>query len=179
MLKKQKVMKFLNPNKVLQQLDLQEEIVIADFGCGSGGWVIPLAKELEKAKIYAIDVLEEPLSVLKSEIQNQKISNITIILADVEDEKGLNIADKICDLVLMTNLLFQCEDKKAVLKEGKRVLKKNGKILIVDWKDNISFGPKQDKVSIDELKKIAQEIDLRLKKEISAGEYHYGLVFGQ
>jgi len=171
-------MEFLNPNKVIEELDLQEEMVVADFGCGSGGWVIPLAKKIEKAKIYAIDILEEPLSVLKSQIQNQKLFNIETMRANVESKRNLSIEDKSCDLILMTNLLFQCEDKKLVLKQGKRILKSNGEILIVDWKDGVGFGPEQGKISVDEVKKIAQEIDLKMKKEINAGKYHYALVFG-
>ena len=172
-------MEFLDPNKVIEELDLQEEMVVADFGCGSGGWVIPLAKKIEKAKIYAIDILEEPLSVLKAQIQNQKLFNIEVIRANVESKRNLSIEDKSCDLILMTNLLFQCEDKKLVLKQGKRILKSNGEILIVDWKDGVGLGPEQGKISADEVKKIAQEIDLKMKKEINAGKYHYALVFGQ
>ena len=42
---------FLNPNKVLKQLKLKPDMVGADFGSGSGGWVIPLAQELEDGKI--------------------------------------------------------------------------------------------------------------------------------
>ena len=171
-------MEFLNPNKVIEELDLQEEMVVADFGCGSGGWVIPLAKKIEKAKIYAIDILEEPLSVLKAQIQNQKLFNIEVIRANVESKRNLSIEDKSCDLILMTNLLFQCEDKKLVLEQGKRILKLNGEILIVDWKHGVGFGPEQGKISADEVKKIVQEIGLKMKKEINAGKYHYALVFG-
>ena len=42
---------FLNPEQVLKQLDLKEEMTAADFGSGSGGWAIPLAKILKEGKI--------------------------------------------------------------------------------------------------------------------------------
>ncbi len=101
---------FLNPEEVLKQLKLQEEMQAADFGCGSGGWVIPLAKKLEGGKVYAVDILEEPLSVLRAKINLGRITNIQIIRADVE--KGVNIFEESLDLVLITNLLFEVEDKK-------------------------------------------------------------------
>lgn len=166
---------FLNPEKVLRQLRLKEDIVVADFGCGSGGWVIPLAREVEERKIYAIDILEEPLSALKARAKLEKISTIETIQADVETEKGSRLPDSCCDLVLMTNLLFQCEDKSAILKEGKRVLKPRGKILIVDWKKDAPLGPKEGRISLEEIKRLAREINLKVAKELEAGIYHWAL----
>ena len=165
---------FLNPEKVLKELRLKENMIAADFGSGSGGWAIPLAKKLEEGRVYAIDILEEPLSVLRSKAKSEKILNIEVIKSDVE--KTSRLFENSCDLVLMTNLLFEVEDKKKVLEEGKRVLKKGGRILVVDWKECVTFGPKE-KVSPEEVKKIASEINLKLEKEFEAGSFHYGLVF--
>ena len=115
---------FLNPNEVLNQLELREDMIAADFGCGSGGWVIPLAKKLEEGKVYAIDILEESLSALKSKAQLEKVSNIETVRVDLE--KGSGLGDSSLDLVLATNLLFQVENKNAIMGEIKRVLKKGG-----------------------------------------------------
>lgn len=165
---------FLNPSEVLKQLELRKDMVAADFGSGSGGWVMPLAKELAKGKVYAIDILEEPLSVLGAKIKTAKISNAKTIRADVESDS--NLSGNSCDVVLMTNLLFEVEDMKKVLKEGKRVLKEGGKILVVDWKKGAPFGPKEN-VLPEDVKKIAEEIGLKLEKEFEAGIYHWGLIF--
>ena len=35
---------FLNPDEVLDNLDLQSDMVAAEFGCGSGGFAVPLAR---------------------------------------------------------------------------------------------------------------------------------------
>jgi len=166
---------FLNPNSVLNKLTLRKSMAACDFGCGSGFWVIPLAKKLEKGKVYAIDVLEEPLSALYSRARLEKLSNIETIRANVE--KGTSLAQNSIDLVLMTNLLFQVEDKKAVLVEAKRILKKTGEILVVDWSPKAPFGPKKERVSPDSVKKMAKDVKLKLKKQFLAGTYHYGLVF--
>ncbi|MEA3293251.1 MAG: class I SAM-dependent methyltransferase [Patescibacteria group bacterium] len=170
---------FLNPTEVLKQIKLNKDMIAADFGCGSGGWVIPLAKILEDGKVYAIDVLKEPLSVLKGKIHSESISNIEILESDVEIENGLNIPDAVCDIVLMTNLLFECEYKERVIREASRTLKDKGKILVVDWTANTIFGPKEGKVSAQEVKKIAKGIGLKLEKEFLAGNYHYALIFSK
>ena len=187
---------FLNPQEILKQLKLKESMVAADFGCGSGGWALPLARILEEGKVYAIDILEESLSALKAKIKLGKIFNIELIKSNVSQTSKL--VPESCDLVLMTNLLFECEDKKRVLEEGKRVLKKGGKILVVDWKQAAPLGPKEGRVSAEEVIKIAEEIGLKVEKpstraklgagpvphrnevsgagEFEAGIYHWGLI---
>ena len=169
--------KFVDPIEVLDKLNLKDDMVAADFGCGSGGWVIPLAKRLEQGIVYAIDLQEEMLSVLESKLKVENIQNVRKILSNIEDDKDLKLSPLSCDLILMTNLLFQVEDMKRAFKQADRVLKKNGRILIVDWKPNNLLEPEKGKVSTDEVKKIAEEFDFKLEKEFSAGDYHYALVF--
>ena len=166
---------FLNPQEVLEELKIEGQMIVADFGSGSGGWAIPLAKRLKFGKVYAIDILEEPLSALKSKAEIQRVYNIEIINSNVE--RGVKLPDLSCDLVLVTNLLFQVEDKKKVLTEAKRVLKKGGEILVVDWIPQASQGPAEGKISAKEVKEMAKNLNLKLEREFQAGIYHYGLIF--
>lgn len=167
---------FLNPAEVLKKIKLKESMIAADFGSGSGGWVIPLAKILEDGRVYAIDILNEPLSALKMKASVQKLSNIIFIKSDIESPKGSTLHDSSCDLVLMTNLLFECKDIKSVLEEGKRVLNPGGIILVVDWKIDAVLGPKEGRISAQEIEKAAVEVGLSLEKEFDASAFHYGLV---
>jgi len=168
---------FLNPDEILKDLNLHESMSAADFGCGSGGWVLPLAKILNKGMVFAIDILKEPLSALESRRRSQKIPNIKAIVSDVEEEKGSTLRPSSVDLVLITNLLFQVEDKEHIFQEAKRVLKEEGKVLVVDWKENAPMGPAGKKVSPDEVKKTAQDSGFKFEKKLKAGDYHYCLVF--
>jgi ubiquinone/menaquinone biosynthesis C-methylase UbiE len=166
---------FLNPSEVLKKLKLCKNMIAADFGCGAGGWSIPLAKILSEGKVYAIDILEEPLSALRAKLKIEKIFNIETRKADLE--KGTTLLSDSCDLVLMTNLLFECENKKAVFEEGKRILKSGGKILVVDWAKDNPLTEEIEFCSIEEIKEIAQELNLKLEEEFEAGLYHWGLIF--
>lgn len=150
-------------------------MAVADFGSGSGNWVLPLAKIVEIGKIYAIDVLEEPLSALRAKAKAAKIDNIRTILADVE-KRIKEIPEESLDLILMTNLLFECEDKKKILEDAKSFLKPRGRILIVDWKKEAPLGPKEGRISLSELKEIAFDLNLTIEKEFEAGIYHYGII---
>lgn len=166
---------FLNPKEILSRLKLKADMVAADFGSGSGGWAMPLAERLEDGKVIAIDILEEPLSALKAKLKRRNIDNIEIIKSNVEALHGSKLLSGSCDLVLMTNLLFQIEDKELVLKEAKRVLKEKGRILIVDWKKDKSFGPRENAISPEDIKNI-QEIPFQVKHEFEASPYHWAMI---
>ena len=170
---------FLDPTQVLRSLPLKEDMVAVDFGSGSGGWVLPLSQILEEGKVYAIDILEEPLSVLKGRMRSEGILNIETIQSDVEKPKGSTLPSESVDLVLMTNLLFQVDDKKAVFEEAKRILKKGGKILVVDWEKEASLGPTEKRVDPKEIQQIAENLGFKLEKEFKAGAYHWALIFSK
>ena len=167
-------MTFLNPIEVLGKINIREDLVVADFGSGSGGWVIPLARRANKGIVYAIDILGTPLSILEKKAKDEKLSNIKIIQADVE--KGSQLPDGSCDLVLMTNLLHDVKNKEKVLKEGNRVLREGGHLLIVDWEKEAPVQLDNPVSSLD-AGNMATSIDLKLVKELPAGIYHWGLIF--
>jgi ubiquinone/menaquinone biosynthesis C-methylase UbiE len=164
---------FLNPEKILEKLNLDKKMIAADFGCGSGGWTIPLAKKVKW--VYAIDLLEEPLSALRGKMKMEKIFNIDTLRGNIE--KKTSLISEICDLVLISNVLFQVDDIKGVLEEAKRVIKKGGKILIVDWIRDNPLTPEIEWVDFDKVKEIAKELGLVLKEEFSAGKFHQALIF--
>ena len=166
---------FLNPQKILKMLSLQRKMIAADFGSGSGGWAIPLAKILDKGKVYAIDILQEPLSALRGRARLEGVANIITLREDVEE--GTSLPAEKLDLVLMTNLLFQVESVKKVLEEAERVLKREGRILVVDWAKDNPLTKRIEFVDFDKIKKIAKELNLKLEKEFEAGSYHKGLIF--
>ncbi len=168
---------FLNPEEVLNQLKLDDDMVIAEFGCGSGGFVIPLAKRLEEGRVVAFDIQEEPISALKSRASMENVLNIITMRCDLEKPRGSTYQDNFFDLVLIPNLLFQVEDKKAVIEEAKRILRPKGEIVVVDWLAKADLGPDEGKISPQEVKKIAKELALKLRKEFETGKYHYGLIF--
>lgn len=165
---------FLDPIEVLKQLKLKEDMKAADFGSGSGGWAIPLAKILEMGKVYALDVSEEALSALKGKAQVENVNNIETIQADVE--KGTSLPSESLDLVLLTNMLFECYDKHGVIAEAKRVLKPGGKMLIVDWIKDSPLTGEIEKVSFENIKYFAKELKLKVEKEAQAGAYHLALI---
>jgi len=169
---------FVDPNQILNQLGIKSTMLAADFGCGSGGWTIPLARALKHGKVFAVDIKDEAFSALESKAKLMGVSNIKSITGDLERNIP-ELRNSIFDLVLMTDLLFQLDDKERVFQEADRILKSGGRVLVVDWKPDAPFGPDQGKVSSEEARKIAERFGFQFGKELDAGAYHYALVFAK
>ena len=168
---------FLNPEEILNDFELSPNMVAAEFGCGSGGFAVPLAKKLDEGLVYAIDIQESPLSALKSRTLVENMTNVRIIRSDLEKPKGSTLFPDSLDLVFIPNVLFQIKDKSAIISEAERVLKSKGKLVVIDWLLKASQGPEKGRISPEEVKKITEDAGFKLEKEFEAGKYHYGLVF--
>lgn len=170
---------FMRPDEVLKNLEIKEGMSIADFGCGAGYFTIPLAKRVGKeGVVYAVDVLESALESVRGRAKMESLLNIQCARANLEKEKGFMIGDGTMDMVILANILFQSKEKHAILKEARRVLKKNGRIVVIEWNDGVSFGPPPaSKIPKEELKSTVKDAGFILEKEFNAGESHYGLVF--
>ncbi len=159
---------FLAPEKIIREIPSKEEMSVADFGCGAGGITIPLAKKCKDAKIYAIDILSEALSALRSRAELEKVYNIRTLRADLE--KGTELQENFFDLVIVSNILFQADDKEAVLKEAYRVLRDGGQLFVVDWK------MENDKAE-EKIKEGAENEGFKLLREVDAGKDHFGRIY--
>lgn len=170
---------FMKPSEVLDKTDIEKGMKIADFGCGAGYFSIPIAQRVGKnAVVYAIDVKESALDSVRGRAKIYSVFNIETIRGNLEKEGGSKLEGGSLDMVLLANTLFQSKMKDSILNEAKRVLKKTGKIVVIEWNDSQSLGPQSDyRISKEDLKKLAKKMSLVLEKEFSAGSSHYGLIF--
>jgi ubiquinone/menaquinone biosynthesis C-methylase UbiE len=165
---------FLNPNEIIKNVSLKSNMNACDLGCGSGGWVIPLAKQLKEGTVYAVDILDEALSALESKVSAQNLSNVKTLKGDIEE--NIKLREEYFDLVLMTNLLFQVENRPKVMELAKNLINQNGMILIVDWKKDAPMGSSEGRISLQDAKEMASNLGLKIEKEFIAGSFHWGLI---
>ena len=170
-------MDFLNINEVLNHLDVKKSDTVAEFGCGTADFTLALAKRIDKGKLYALDIQEEKLSVLKNKIASHYANNVKVIKCDLEAPGGSTLRDDFLNIVLIPNVLFGVENKYGIMQEAKRVLKVGGQLLVIDWLKVSPLGPKENFFSVDEVKKMAGELGLAFKQQFASGDYHYALLF--
>ena len=125
---------FAHPARNVSALGVEPGMKVADFGSGSGAYVLAIAEALAgSGQVYAIDIQKDLLRRTKNEAEKKGYKNVEILWADLEAPLGSKIADDALELVLISNLLFQIEDKRQVLHEAKRILRPNGRLAVIDW----------------------------------------------
>lgn len=156
-------------------------MMVADLGCGGAAhFALPAAKMVgDEGMVFAVDVLKFVLDSVQSRAKMEGLTNIKTIWADLEIFGSTYIKNLSIDAVLLVNILFQSKKHLNILKEAVRILKPNGKLLVVDWKSTrIPFGPPPEiRVKKEEIKAIAHRLDLEKIDEFGAGTYHFGLLF--
>lgn len=177
-------MKFIDPEKIIKELEVAEGMKIADFGCGTGYFTIPLAQKVgDKGEIYALDILESKLESVKSQKKLSGLNNIATKRVNLEMPEGSKLEKESVDWVILVNMLFQNnrEGREKIMQEAKRVLKKGGHILVIEWSSaNVSMGPDKDlRIPKEEMTRMAHERGLGVLKEINIGSFHYGLILAK
>jgi len=171
---------FMNPSVVVSQFGLKPGFRVADFGSGSGYFTIEMAKIVGGSGfISAVDILDSSLETIRAKAGLEGLRNIQTIRGNLEIIGGSGLANESQDIVLLANILFQNENKMAILKEAKRVLGPGGKLIIIDWeKGSGGVGPPDEyRITKETLISLATQVGFRLEKEIPADQYHFGLIF--
>jgi ubiquinone/menaquinone biosynthesis C-methylase UbiE len=170
---------FLDPGETIKQLNITKGMQVADFGCGAGYFVIPTAKIVgDEGKVYALDVLDSALESVRSRARIEGLFNIVPKRCNLEVLMGSQIENDLIDLVLLSNILFQSDNKDGIIKEAVRILRKGGKLAIIDWLPGQFLGPSKDLiVPIEDIKKMVEENGLRFNKDIQIDNYHWGMIF--
>jgi len=171
---------FLKPESVLEVWDVRPGDKIADFGCGAGFFVMPLAQRVgSQGKIYALDIRPEALEATRAKARLFHLLNVDTIRADLEMSLGSGLKNESVDKILIANILFQAENKNALIVEALRILKVGGSLAVIEWSDEKNIGgPSLDhRLGKSETKQLFEKGGFAFFKEFNAGSHHYGLIF--
>ena len=170
---------FFDPNGVLTKLGLDSNCRdVLEFGCGYGTFTIPAAQRI-RGTVYAIDIEPEMLAITGAKAKAVGAANIELLQRDfVVDGSGL--ADRTVDYVMLFNILH-AQERMALLREARRVLRPHGKLAIIHWNFDAST-PRGPSMSIrpkpGQCRAWAEEVGFAAisPADIDLPPYHYGLV---
>jgi len=155
--------------------------VVGDLGCGGMGYFTLQAGKLvgDKGQVYAVDVVKTVLPSIETRAKLEGLNNIKTIWSNLEVLGATRIKESSLDFTLVINVLFQSKKQREILEEAIRLLRKNGKLVVVDWSTSRApLGPAiKDRVPLEKIEAMAQSLNLKKEKTFEAGPYHYGFVF--
>ena len=128
---------YINSEKNMYFKNTQKKIVL-DYGCGPGNGLINIINTSNPKKIYAVDVSEKSIYLAK---KRAKLHNLNVSFIKInENEKINSIDDNSIDVIKSDGVLHHIKNIDFVLREFKRILKKNGVInLMIYNRDSLWF----------------------------------------
>lgn len=105
---------------------LSEGVSVADFGCGTGSTVIPLAKGYPQSQFTGVDMTSHSLSIAKGDADKAGLQNIKFRQADLQT---LDLGEQF-DVVLNFGVLIVMADPMAGLRRMVAHVKPGGRFVL-------------------------------------------------
>lgn len=171
---------FYDPTQVLIEAYVRRGMHVADIGSGSGAYAIAAARIAGgDGRVYAVDVQRELLQRIRAAAQKEHLANVEAIWGDLERLGGSRLREGSLDMAIAANVLFQIKDKASFMMEMFRILKKSGRLILIDWEDSFGgLGPLPEfVVKKDDAAKLAEKSGFAVERELPVGDHHYGFLF--
>lgn len=171
---------FSHPQKNLLQMGIVEGMKVGDIGAGSGHYAVALSGLVgPEGRVYAIDIQKDVLTHLQGTLEQKKIKNVDTICGDAEKPGGTKLREHVLDAVVLSNTLFQIEDRSGLVQEIQRILVSGGKVLVSDWAGSYGgIGPAQEHmVSEHEAEDLFISNGFHKVKSYRSGPHHYSILF--
>jgi ubiquinone/menaquinone biosynthesis C-methylase UbiE len=118
------------PKEVVERLAIASGSRVADLGAGGGYFTWYLAGAAgPDGRVYAVDIDETGLGIIKNEMEARHISNVVPVHATPADP---TLPEQV-DLVFSCDTYHHMDDRVAYFKSLARYLKANGRVAILDF----------------------------------------------
>ncbi|MGP3562438.1 class I SAM-dependent methyltransferase [Geobacillus sp. BK01] len=140
---------WIDPQQAISMLSVKPDDTVVDLGAGNGYFTIPLA-QATNGKVYAVDVQPEMVELLKQRAEKLAITNIEYRVADVT---STTLPSHSVDKGIMAFVFHEVEQKDAAIDEICRVMKPNGRFLLIEWEavESEMGPPLHERIPSDEL----------------------------
>jgi ubiquinone/menaquinone biosynthesis C-methylase UbiE len=171
----------VDAERLLNEIGLGAGNVMVDAGCGDGYISIAASSMVgPSGTVWALDMDASSLERLTRELYVKGLGNIKVLNTDLSER--LPLPDAIADSIVMVNVLHGLSSEgraEATLMELRRILKRGGKMLIVDFEKKFTlFGPPKD-IRLDpaEVEALASRAGFKKVRQFEAASSAYGIIF--
>ena len=164
------------PNLAVELLDLNKEMLVVDFGAGSGYFTSKLARQC--SVVYAVDVQQEMLEINAAQMRKKNITNVKYVLGKT---KYTNLPKNTFDLFLLVDVYHELEYPYEIMKDIKSSLKDDGVVVLLEYRKEDPSVPIKPlhKMSVKQVVKEMKYIGLTLIDNIQKLPRQHMLIFGK
>jgi precorrin-6B methylase 2 len=121
-----------DPDRALRILKIPKNAVVADIGAGSGYMTVRMAKIVgPQGKVYANDIQQGMLDLLRKNVEKAKLMNVTPVLGTVADPR---LPADTLDLVLMVDVYHEFSQPQVMLQKLREALKADGRLVLLEYR---------------------------------------------
>ncbi|MEC7902008.1 MAG: class I SAM-dependent methyltransferase [Candidatus Neomarinimicrobiota bacterium] len=165
-----------SPNLAVDLLDLKKDMIIADFGAGTGYFTSKLARKC--SIVYAVDIQQEMLDLNAKQMRNKNINNVKFILG-FTDRTGL--PKNSLDLVILVDVYHELENPLEIMNDIKSSLNQTGKVVLIEYRKEDPTVPIKPlhKMSVEQVVKEMRQVNLKLHSNIQELPRQHMLIFSK
>ena len=165
-----------SPNLAVDLLDLKKDMIIADFGAGTGYFTSKLAGKC--SFVYAVDIQQEMLDLNAKQMRNKNINNVKFILG-FTDRTGL--PKNSLDLVILVDVYHELENPLEIMNDIKSSLNQTGKVALIEYRKEDPTVPIKPlhKMSVEQVVKEMRQVNLKLHSNIQELPRQHMLIFSK
>ncbi|UCC16226.1 MAG: class I SAM-dependent methyltransferase [Dehalococcoidales bacterium] len=160
---------WLKVDAIIEKVGVSQGMVCVDLGCGAGTLSLPLADKVgNTGKVYAVDTNHDVLQVIK---EKHPPDNLVVLQAGAADT-GLDAS--IADCCFMILLLHEVPSE-GVVAEAYRLLKAEGKAIILEWRIDFDSPrpPLNERIDRQRMEQLLTEAGFSLIEYTEWSDSHY------
>ena len=120
------------PERALEALDIATGATVADVGAGSGYMTIRMASRVgPQGRVYANDLQPQMLEMLRRRLEQQRISNVTLVQGTIDDPR---LPAGAIDLILMVDVYHELSEPQRMLRRLREALKPGGRLVLLEYR---------------------------------------------
>jgi len=165
-----------NVSKLIQNMRIKSDDIIADIGAGSGYHAFRIAPLAKNGLVYAVDIQTEMLMTIEKNKEFSKIKNIETILGT---EKSVQLPKNSVDKILMVDVYHEFSFPVEMITSIKNALKPNGQLFLIEYRGEDPLVPIKTihKMTEKQALKEMESAGFKLKENIDNLPWQHCMIF--